>query len=101
MIVCGVIGGGLPLRTSNRPEKRKPFYHSKCFSFIPLNSSVRRENYVKKSRNGFALLKSLGTDRKSKMERPEFVNIIALGSFGAALGRRILRCNSDLPPGHS
>lgn len=72
-------GRGLPLRTSNRPEKRKPFYHSKCFSFIPLNSSVRRENHVKKSRSDFALLKSLGTDRKSKMEWPKFVNVIALG----------------------
>jgi hypothetical protein len=80
MLVCGVIGGELLLRRSNRPEDASLNLPFEMFFFIPLNSSVRRENYVKKSRSDFALLKSLGTDRKSKVEGPELVNVIALGS---------------------
>jgi len=79
MLVCGVIGGGLLLRRSNRPEKGKQQFTIRNVFFIPLNPSVRRENHVKKSRKRFCTVESLGTDRKSKMEWPKFVNVIALG----------------------
>ena len=79
MIVCGVIGGGC--RSEHQIVLRNASLNLplEMFFFIPLNPSVRRENHVKKSRSDFALLKSLGTDRKSKMEWPKFVNVIALG----------------------
>jgi hypothetical protein len=79
MIVCGVMGGGCRSEHQIVLRNASLFIIRNVSLLFLLTHQLGGKIMSKNPEAIFALLKSLGTDWKSKMEWPKFVNVIALG----------------------